>query len=542
MCGFFGAIAKNEIYLKDYFFHNYRGPDAYREKYISDSKLGVVSLAHSRLEITGDNNNGMQPCLEENISMVYNGELFGINLANYGFSDTRYLFESINKFSLTKDINKFIPFINNLNGYFAFAILDTQNHQIFLVRDRYGQKPLFYGVYNSDFCFGSTITDVKNYLGISVNVNKVGTRIGGGFIYDELNPVAQSEIKQVPPGCILRYSQDNVDIIKWHERDNLNIYQGERYDAYLDRLDFLLDEAVKIRCESPEKIAISLSGGYDSTLIASYACKHASDLKAFTLSTLDPNYDESQKASLTAKRLDIPLFITKEKNAPFSEFKRLSKAIEIPSFNQSFTAYNEHYRSISNDGFKVVLEGHGADELFGGYPTNQMELLYVFLKNFNFLKLVNGISIAKNHFGMRSFNIFKSFIRRFIFGFFEEKDQTPENLIHEFFFKYSLPSNLRVYDRMTLINNLEHRSPFLDKSIVDLAQTSPAKILFHNEYPKAPIRDLLLRKNLLIKSKKVGFTSSFNFSSRFSKNQNRNKLLNNYYKVSVELLNQLLNE
>ena len=103
-----------------------------------------------------------------------------------------------------------------------------------------------------EFCFGSCIKDIRNYLDINIKTNKVNIR-KGGFIYDELNPVDSSYIKQVAPGEIVRYKDGKKINEFWSEIDNKNLYKGENYSEYLERLDYLLDDAVKIRCHSPKK-------------------------------------------------------------------------------------------------------------------------------------------------------------------------------------------------------------------------------------------------------------------------------------------------
>ena len=307
MCGFFGALGKDKINLEKYKFHSYRGPDDYNEVYLFDSINKNFAINHSRLEIIGDKIAGKQPVINNNICFAFNGEIFGQELIDYKNSDTLFLF---NKFDETiKDNNKLKlnSFLNSLNGFFAIAILDRINSQILLIRDRYGQKPLYYAKKSQKFCFGSCIKDIRNYLDINIKTNKVNIRRGGGFIYDELNPVDSSYIKQVAPGEIVRYKDGKIQNEFWSEIDNKNLYKGENYSEYLERLDYLLDDAVKIRCHSPKKIALSLSGGYDSSLIAHYASKYKPDLQAFTLSVNDEKFNEVSRAKLISEKLNIPL-------------------------------------------------------------------------------------------------------------------------------------------------------------------------------------------------------------------------------------------
>ena len=103
---------------------------------------------------------------------------------------------------------------------------------------------------------------------------------------------------------------------------------------------------------------------------------------------------------------------------------------------------------------------------------------------------------------------------------------------------------MRVFDRLTLYNNLEHRCPFLDRRIVELAQSTPSNILFHGGLPKAPICDLLRQKGLYYNAKKIGFTSSFKLKFLSSKNNNlsRSNVMKNYFKNIEQLSNKFLND
>ena len=543
MCGFFGAISFNKINLQDFKFHSYRGPDDYNETYFKFDSHQNISLNHSRLRIIGDNISGKQPKFNNNICMVFNGEIFGENLYHFENSDTLFLFNKLEKLVIEQNIQKLYDFLNSLNGFFSIALLDRINNQIFLIRDRYGQKPLYFSDKKNNFCFGSCIKDLRNYLGINIKSNKVNLKKGGGFIYDELNPVNNSNIKQVAPGQIINFKNGKINYNSWSKVDRSNQYMGENYQEYLDRLDYLLNDSIKIRCIYPRDIAISLSGGYDSSLVASYLSKYKSDLKAFTLSVKDIKFNEVSRAKFIAEKLKIPLEVIEEKDPDYEQYAKLSKILEIPAFNPSFTAYDNYYSNLKGK-YKVVIEGHGADEIYGGYPINYIEYMYCLLKNVNLKDFNKSLRISKKSFGFNSFHIYKSLLIRLIYGVINKNIQTPESLIKKFFNKYSLPSNLRVFDRVTLFNNLEHRCPFLDKRIVELAQSTPYKILFKDGVPKAPICSLLKRKGLYLPSKKIGFTSSFDlrFLSKNYRKVSRTKTLNNYFKNIEEMSNNFLNE
>lgn len=511
MCGFLGLVNIPEpSHLPSGYLQ--RGPDATSSLSTSIQGLGPVSIYHSRLLISGSSISGSQPIVSDDCIMLYNGEMFGLPHISSNYSDTDYLFDSISSYLHSDDLSGLIDFINTLNGFFSIALIDIINSRILLVRDRSGQKPLYYSFtpHSKSLVFGSLLSDVYELSPTAGSYKSSSSIPGGGFFLDELNPL--ENIQQIQPGTLCVLENGTLRTETWIKPHKTYIYNDESFNQYLSRLDGLLHDAVRIRLNNGSCTALSLSGGYDSTLVASYASQITDNLHSFTLSTTDKNYDEAIASRSVASVLNIPISVIHESPPALSEFINLSNVIELPSFNPSFTAYNSFYKAVSSKGHRILLEGHGADELFGGYSANLVSHTRSELHTFSHpLRTIRSyLRTMQKHYGRSTISSLRSLLASSLRSLITSSE--PVDGIHSvrlFFDRYSLPTVLRVFDRLTLFNHIEHRSPFLDPRVVTLAQTTPSHILFHGGYPKSPLRHLLASKGLLNNQRKIGFTSSF---------------------------------
>ena len=364
----------------------YRGPDSSGE-YVNDDKSAGLGIR--RLSII-DLSTGDQPIKNEDSSVVvvFNGEIYGYknlrdDLLRKGHklktkSDTEvlvHLYEEYGEGMVAK-----------LNGMFAFAIWDEKKRRMFIARDRSGIKPLYYSVIGKKLFFGSEPKTILECPGYKKGVDSTGLSsffylgyiLGSSSIY--------SNIFRLKPGNILIFDKSGIKIKKYFD-----IKTKKDYPQF--SLDMLLRKAVEKQLIADVPVGVFLSGGLDSSLIASYISKYEK-LKSFSIGFSEKGFDESKHAYYVAKKLGTEHY--SDEFSPkdvLSIFDEISSKLDEPFADASlFPTYK--VSKLARKYVKVVLSGDGGDELFGGYPIYQAHILarYLnFLPNFTYDVLRNII-------------------------------------------------------------------------------------------------------------------------------------------------------
>ena len=303
MCGIFGVVSSGKVvsdFLKmSEITNRYRGPDA--TNYYKDCNRGYdITFGHTRLTITGDDEHGRQPLVNDKIILVYNGEIFSFeNIHVNGLSDTEllatFLEDGISDLKL-----------NALNGFFSFAIYYPESGTLYLVRDRFGEKPLYYNIFDNALYFSSTARPFKT-LGVGV-VSPIKEVPGGGISFDENLPV--EGVLQVPPGHMVKFKNGIAEVQKWYSPKSQIIYTPNNYLSAVDEFNRLLFDAVRIRIKDQDTVAVSLSGGLDSTLVVDTVKKIGNvNIEAFTLSTTDARFNELEIVKHHSSKIGVNLNI-----------------------------------------------------------------------------------------------------------------------------------------------------------------------------------------------------------------------------------------
>ncbi|TXI11516.1 MAG: hypothetical protein E6Q68_05935 [Polynucleobacter sp.] len=179
--------------------------------------------------------------------------------------------------------------LNDLNGFFAIALVCPKTNKIYLIRDRFGEKPLYYLHKNNQIYFSSSILPLVS-LDDPSDMKEVSELSGGGILVDELFPYGN--IKQVNPGCCVVFEDGNLSELNWYRPQKLDLSKISFEDAVKQYEDLLID-AVRIRVKDQNKIAIALSAGLDSTLIADTIHKFTDvSADAYILATSDKRFNE----------------------------------------------------------------------------------------------------------------------------------------------------------------------------------------------------------------------------------------------------------
>ncbi len=375
MCGIAGTINLPLLFgkLKSVMIH--RGPDA-QETFTADN----VSFGHFRLSIL-DMEGGAQPMhLGSDLTIIFNGQIYNhlslrdqFGLQGHTRSDTETLLLLYQKLGAAM--------LPHLEGMFAFAILDRAKQSLFLARDRAGKKPLYVYHYQNQFAFASELNGIKAICHPCIREGYFNLYTRLGVFYRTLTPYEHTEEMEAGSYWMVHTNTLSVEKVRWFNiHDQYLKHNNDPFDKALHTVDTMLHAAVKSRLLSSDlEVGCFLSGGIDSGLVTSIASEYTSSLKTFTVSFPD-TYDEAPLAALVAQR-----YGTQHTELTIS-FDHLRQDIEhiILNYGEPFfdsSAIPSYY--VSREAKKhltVILNGDGADELFGGYRR------YVPFSKFDFFK------------------------------------------------------------------------------------------------------------------------------------------------------------
>lgn len=376
MCGIAGIIniksdssPTREELKKMIYLLNHRGPDDYG--YYCDEQVG---LAHARLSII-DVEGGHQPIYNTDKSawVVFNGEIYNYielreQLIKKGYvfytkSDTEVIIKLYDEYGE--------DFVNHLNGQFAIAIWDVKKKKLILARDRVGIAPLFYSKQNNKLIFSS---EIKSIISVSSHKPELN-RMALDQLFTFWSPSAPNtmfeNVFQVLPGEMLVVEKGDVTFKKYWDWEYPvdGAYLNDSVDVLSERLHDLLVDATKIRLRADVPVGAYLSGGLDSSILVS-VIKNFTDtsLSTFSLEFDEKGLDESKYQKELIEHLDVnhnKIKISHEQIA--DNFESVIWHTELPILRSAPIPMSLLSGLVHSEGYKVVLTGEGADEVFGGY-------------------------------------------------------------------------------------------------------------------------------------------------------------------------------
>ena len=578
MCGIFGIINEDKKlhYNKNFYAEifkslNHRGPDF--QSSFEDQENKII-LFHSRLSIIDITKNGNQPMVSSSgrYVIVYNGEIYNHlklreKLKNeFNFcewkrtSDTETLLELFENYSF-KDT------LNQIDGMFAFCLYDKKNKQLYLVRDRIGEKPLYFGFVNNDFLFSSELKSIKKHPEFKKKISRFALNDFFNFGYIKSPYSIYENIFKLPPGNFINIDLRNKlnqykdhNLIKnffssyWNvEQDYQSLKESdvESYSSFKNNLKNNLRESVSSQLISDVPIGCFLSGGIDSSLISCLMQEVSlNKIKTFTIGFKDKIFDESIFAKKIANHLKTEHHeLILNVNDTLDDINNLYKIYDEPFADSSQIPTLAVSRLASKE-VKAVLSGDGGDELFGGYnryfmvsplwqkikllPYNIRKILGTLIMHspssfyslFKFLNF-NNIEDKVKKIGSRlsylqnKKELYESLIRQWdpnekilLDNFDQNLNSTFSNNIN--FEEMMMIKDKQSYlpddilckvDRASMFNSLETRAPFLSKKILELSAKCPLKYKISNNSGKIILKDILrdyLPKNLSERPK-MGF-------------------------------------
>lgn len=381
MCGIAGAINSSFSYPEVIRTLGHRGPDEQ-----NNYQYKNVDLFHLRLSIL-DISCGKQPMhLGEKYTIIFNGEIYNhqelrnkYSLKGQTSSDTETLLLLYERFGT--------DFLDWIDGMFAFVIYDKIKEQLFIARDRAGKKPFYYFSDHQKFIFASELNCLKTMTTLEIEPSHFYQYLRLGSFYRQFTPY--KNVSELRAGSYLIVDCNSLSAKEYRWWDIHDYYQQPSDDKLaesLQKTDQFLHLAVKRRLESSDlEVGSFLSGGIDSGIVVAIATQYQPNLKTFTVS-FEGEYDEAPLAALVAKKYhthhtEIKLSFGNLKN----DIEKILSNYGEPFFDSSVIP--SYY--VSREAKKyltVILNGDGADELFGGYRRYVPFGKYDFFKRSSLIK------------------------------------------------------------------------------------------------------------------------------------------------------------
>lgn len=498
----------------------HRGPDG-SGQYIDHN----IGLAHNRLSIIDINSRADQPFQKQDKILLFNGLIFNYKELRTDLKSLGYQFTTASDTEVVlAAYDCWGPACQNkFNGMWAIAIYDLKEKSLFLSRDRYGIKPLYFTRVKDQFYFAS---EVKAFRAISSFKYQLNTPYFSEYIstgaleYDENTLFCN--IHQIKPGHSLKLNFNEKTIGKQKIYYTISTNEVSRtYSSLKSTFKSYFKKAVDKRLVADVSVGISLSGGIDSNaILSSIPQNHLHNISSFS------SYDDSDSKSESAviKKSVAHYKIENHSIAPDKDeyFTTLSDLIftqEVPFFSTSIYAQNQVFKLTKKKKFPVSLSGQGADEMLMGYETfvkkqilaNPIRFLFSPSKWF-YLKKKRRKTIQAQDF------IHSDFCNRQTLN----EPHSQKDLALHLFTKKVLPSLLHFEDRNSMSYGVESRLPFLDHELVDFVFTINEKHLLGNYERKKLLKESMVNEIpgfiLNNKMKSAYYTPSLEWLSNPPKN------------------------
>jgi asparagine synthase (glutamine-hydrolysing) len=534
MCGIFGIVAdapRDANFAKSQLDEGmerirHRGPDGTGRWFSND---GRVALGHVRLSII-DIESGAQPMTSEDgrYTIIYNGEVYNylelrqdLGAANFRTkSDTEVVLKAYQKWG--------VQCLSRLRGMFAIAIWDDKEKTLFLARDRFGIKPMYWAQTKAGFYFGSEVKALLPFLD-QRQVNAAALSDYFTFQFCLGNKTLTEGVWQLPAAhyTLIKSGELPKPERYWEVHYDIDYEHTEKW--FTEKLTHLMQDSVNFHLRADVEVGSYVSGGVDSSLIAALAreVRPEGRFQGFNGRFTDSlDYDESHYARALGEEQNMLMHVSDITEDDFVDnIRKVIWHLDQPTAGPgSFPQYMVS-KSVGQH-VKVVLGGQAGDEMFGGYARYLVAYFEQCIKGALDGSLNNGNyvvtyeSIIPN---LETLRQYKPMLKEFwASGLFGERDERYWRLVNRantfgniiepgvinqkatfsefqsifwganvgresyfdsmthFDFKTLLPALLQVEDRMSMAHGVEARVPFLDHPLVEFAATIPADIKFRN--------------------------------------------------------------
>jgi len=551
MCGIWFSSGFSNISNKQLEIVSHRGPDYCNMIKISNS----IAIGHNRLSIIDLNPRSNQPMFskDKNHIIVFNGEIYNylelrdelekLGHVFYSTGDTEVLLHSYLQWG-KNCLHKF-------NGMFVFLIFEKSTNKIFVARDRFGIKPIYFYQDGDKIAFGSEIKQFTTLKGFKpkININRAVDFISWK-IFNHTNETMFENVYQLRGGQYIEISIKSINgsllnnVDTWYSYNNLMDVEQNTFDEEQNIINFrnYLKKSVELRLRSDVPIATALSGGIDSSSLCSLVENISPNSQTvFSSRSKNPELDEYAFAKDVIYKNNIKAhhqFFVEQKNI-FDEIEDVVWYNDEPIASTSIVAQSKLFKKISSEKFKVVLNGQGADEVIGTYGQinpfyNELKNkglisrlfreVYLYNQNNNFVYRI--LRTIKQLLTSNSNNLFPNSSIDIINRSYLNNKLNPHNYLasemgldinaslkdYNIFILYtsSLPMLLQYDDRTSMRYSVESRVPYLDYKFVENVMSISSLLKINNGVNKYILRQSLkdiIPNNIYNRRTKLGYAT-----------------------------------
>ena len=542
MCGIFGLVsktgpvdAKQVERLTDLVAH--RGPDGQGVRV-----NGNVGLGHRRLAIIDLSDDGAQPMRDRSLPIwiTYNGEIYNYLELRAELEALGHVFHTASdtEVLLAAYIRWGTNCLERFNGMWAFAIHDERDNSLFCARDRFGVKPFYYVNTPAQFAFGSEIRQLLPLIEGAVADDELVREFLVCGLTDHTARTFFKGIEKLPPGHKMRVdvSTGQIEIARYYSLSPGSTAAGA--DDAVQQLRDLLDDATRLRLRSDVRVGTCLSGGLDSSSVATLAARrHAASSNerffAITAVSEQASNNEEAYAAQVAASAELNWLRTKPSYDDFaSSAEAMLDVQEEPFAGPSIMMQYEVMKTARANGVTVLLDGQGGDETLLGYHRYYAAWLREHYRQDGLRGFVRAFKAAIEAgiparrmlmylFGASSASLRATFYR-WRYSFLRNPDlpdalrrfarttRDPQAMQVLEITETNLPMLLRFEDKNSMRFGIETRLPFLDYRFVEFALRLPTRIKLNHGWTKWPLRAAVtdvLPAGICWRKDKIGFAA-----------------------------------